>query len=93
MRGDIAYAREDIMRFCEEQHRVDYVFVMATNHQLKLRAKQTIEKVKNDYEQRLEPVTELMDSLFPKEEELEEIPKLVPNSTWFRSLIYQTEKS
>ena len=34
-----------------------------------------------------------MDSLFSKNEELEEVPKLVPNSTWFRSLVYQTEKS
>ena len=41
VRGDSAYAREEIMRFCEEQPRVDYVFAMATNHQLKLRAKQT----------------------------------------------------
>lgn len=32
VRGDTAYTREDIMRFCEEQHRVDYVFAMATNH-------------------------------------------------------------
>ena len=93
MRGDSAYAREDIMRFCEEQHRVDYVFSMAANHQLKLRAKQTIEKAKKDYEQRLEPVIELRDSCFSQNEELEKIPKLVPNSTWFRSLIYQTGKS
>ena len=75
VRGDSAYAREDIMRFCEEQHRVDYVFAMATNHQLKLRAKQTIEKAKNDYEQRLEPVIELRDSCFSKNEELELIYK------------------
>ena len=49
VRGDSAYAREEIMRFCEEQPRVDYVFAMATNQQLKLRAAQTIEKAKNDY--------------------------------------------
>ena len=66
---------------------------MATNSQLKLRASDTIEKAKRDYEQRLEPVTELMETLFSKDEDLEEVPKLVPNSTWFRSLCYQTEKS
>ena len=85
VRGDSAYAREEIMRFCEEQPRVDYVFAMATNQQLKLRAAQTIEKAKNDYEQRLEPVIGLMDSLFSKNEELEKVPQLVPDSTWFRS--------
>ncbi len=93
VRGDSAYAREEIMKFCEEQVRVDYVLAMATNNQLKLRASDTIEKAKKDYEQRLKPVVKLMDSLFSKDEELEEVPKLVTNSTWFRSLCYQTEKS
>ncbi len=93
VRGDSAYAREEIMKFCEEEAGVDYVLAMATNSQLKLRASDTIEKAKRDYEQRLEPVTELMETLFSKDEDLEEVPKLVPNSTWFRSLCYQTEKS
>ena len=93
VRGDSAYAREEIMKFCEEQAGVDYVIAMATNSQLKLRALDTIEKAKKDYEQRLEPVVELMESLFSKDEELEEVPSLVPNSIWFRSLCYQTEKS
>ena len=34
-----------------------------------------------------------MDSLFSKNEDLEEVKKLVPNSVWFRSLCYKTEKS
>jgi hypothetical protein len=93
VRADSAYAREEIMKFCEEQEKVDYVIAMATNNQLKLRAFATIEKAKKDYEERLEPVIELMESLFSKDEELEEVPKLVPNSTWFCSLCYQTEKS
>jgi len=93
VRADSAYAREEIMKYCEDQEKVDYVIAMATNNQLKLRASDTIEKAKQDYEQRLEPVVELMESLFTKDEELDEVPKLVPNSTWFRSLCYQTEKS
>jgi hypothetical protein len=36
--GDSAYAREDIMKFCESESGVDYAFAMATNSQLKLRA-------------------------------------------------------
>jgi hypothetical protein len=34
-----------------------------------------------------------MDSCFSKDEDLEEVRKLVPSSTWYRSLCYQTEKS
>jgi hypothetical protein len=93
VRADSAYGREEIMKFCEDEQKVDYVIAMATNNQLKLRALDTIEKAKKDYEQRLEPVVELMESLFAKNEELEEVPSLVPNSTWFRSLCYRTEKS
>ena len=93
LRADSAYAREEIFKFCEEQDGVDYAIAMGTNNQLKLRASDIIEKAKKDYEQRLEPVVELMDTLFAKEEDLELVRKLVPDSTWFRSLCYQTEKS
>ncbi len=93
VRGDSAYAREDIMKFCEEQAGVDYVLAMATNSQLKLRASDIIEKAKADYEQRLEPVTKLMEILFSADEQLEEVNKLVPESTWYRSLCYKTQES
>ena len=39
VRGDSAYAREDIMKWCEEQSDVDYVLAMATNSQLQRRAR------------------------------------------------------
>jgi hypothetical protein len=93
VRADSAYAREEIFKFCEDQEGVDYAIAMATNNQLKLRASDIIEKAKRDYEQRLEPVVELMDTFFAKEEDLEIVRKLVPDSTWFCSLCYQTEKS
>ena len=38
VRGDSAYAREEIFHFCEQQPKVDYVIAMGTNCQLKLRA-------------------------------------------------------
>ena len=66
---------------------------MGTNSQLKLRAGDIIAKAKADYEAQLKPVVELMETLFSKEEELEEVAELVPNSTYFRSLRYKTEKS
>ncbi len=93
VRGDSAYAREEIMNFCEEKKGVNYVIAMATNSQLKLRATNVIEKAKNEYEEKLLPVTELINSLFCKDEDLEEVRKLVANTTWFRSIYYQTEKS
>ena len=93
VRGDSAYAREEIFKFCEEKEGVEYAIAMGTNNQLKLRSSDIIEKAKNNYEQRLEPVIELMDSFFRKDEDLELVRKLVPSSTWYRSLCYQTEKS
>ena len=93
IRGDSAYSREDIMAWCESQIGVDYVLAMASNSQLKLRAANVIEKAKIDYEVRLEPVTKLMENLFSTDEELSEVNKLVPESTWYRSLCYKTQQS
>lgn len=93
VRGDSAYSREEIMLFCEESEGVDYILAMATNSVLKSRAFDTIEKARLDYERRLEPVTELMETLFDQSEDLGEVHKLVPDSMFFRSINYQTEKS
>ncbi len=46
---------------------------MGTNGVLKLRADDVIEKAKHEYEKKLAPITELMDSLFQKKEDLEEV--------------------
>ncbi len=64
VRGDSAYAREEIFHFCEEQDEVDYVIAMGTNSQLKLRASDVIEKAKHEYEEKLAPITELIDKSF-----------------------------
>ena len=93
IRGDSAYSREDIMNWCEQQPSIDYVLAMATNNQLKLRASDIIEKAKVDYESRLKPVTELMEIFFSPDEELKEAKKIVPESTWYRSLCYKTQQS
>ena len=85
IRGDSAYSREDIMSWCESQNRIDYILAMATNSQLKLRASDIIAKAKTDYNERLEPVTKLMETLFSPNEELSEAKKLVPSATWYRS--------
>ncbi len=93
IRGDSAYYREDIMKWCEQQPKVDYVLAMGTNNQLQLRASDIVEKAKADYDLRLEPVTQLMETFFSPDEELSEANKLVPESTWYRSLCYKTQKS
>ena len=93
IRGDSAYSREDIMKWSEQQPRVDYVLAMGTNNQLQLRASDILEKAKADYDQRLEPVTKLMETVFSPNEELSEAKKLVPESTWYRSLRYKTQTS
>lgn len=93
IRGDSAYSREDIMKWCEDKPKVDYILAMGTNNQLQLRASDIIEKAKADYKSRLEPVTKLMSTLFSPNEELEEAKKLVPSATWYRSLCYKTQNS
>lgn len=93
MRGDSAYAREDIMKWCEDQQRVDYVLAMGTNSQLQRRANDVITKAKNDYGQRLEPVSSLIEQMFAPEEEVSEADQLVPEAVWYRSLCYKTQDS
>ena len=60
---------QDIMKWCEEQPKVDYLLAMGTNNQLQLGASDILERAKADYEIRLEPVTKLMESLFSPDEE------------------------
>jgi len=93
VRGDSAYAREDIMKFCESESGVDYDDAMATNSQLKLRAHDVIQKTQADYEQRLAPVTALMETLFSPDDKPEAFGQLVPEATWYRSLCYKTQES
>lgn len=93
IRGDSAYSRDEIMSWCEDQQRVDYVFGMATNSQLRMRASDVIVKAKADYEQRLTPVTSLMEELFSPDEDLTVAGELVRVALWYRSLTYKTKNS
>ena len=93
VRGDSAYAREDIMKWCEDQQRVDYVLALATNSQLQRRANDVINKAQNDYVKRLEPVTALMSEMFSPEDDVSEASELVPPCLWYRSESYKTQNS
>jgi hypothetical protein len=55
VRGDSAYAREEIMSWCESQG-IDYVFGLTSNSRLLRQTKATQEKALLDYQQRQEPV-------------------------------------
>ena len=93
VRGDSAYAREDIMKWCEDQPRVDYVLALSTNSQLQRRAHDVITKAKDDYGKRLEPVIALMEQIFSPDDEVSEAEQLVPPAIWYRSLCYKTQNS
>jgi hypothetical protein len=93
VRGDSAYSRNEIMDWCEDQTRVDYVFGLATNNQLQMRASDVVKKASADYEQRLTPATCFLEQLFQPEEDLTVVKELVPGSVWYRSLYYKTQKS
>lgn len=93
LRGDSAYSRDEIISWCEDQEGVDYVFGMASNSQLKMRASDVIAKAKAEYEQRLTPITSLMQELFSPNEDLTVAKELVRESLWYRSLTYKTKKS
>lgn len=93
VRGDSAYSRDEIMSWCESQQGVDYVFGLATNSQLRMRASDVIAKAKADYEKRLTPVTSLMEELFSPDEDLTVAEEFVPEALWYRSLSYKTQNS
>lgn len=82
IRGDSAYSREEIMSWCEDQTGVDYVFGLASNNQLRMRAFDVIEKASADYEQRLTPATSFLEQLFRPEEDLSVVKELVPGEVW-----------
>ena len=52
-----------------------------------------IAKAKADYEQRLTPVTSLMEELFNPNEDLKDVGELVRVALWYRSLTYKTQNS
>lgn len=81
------------MSWCEDQTGVDYVFGLATNSQLRMRATDVIEKATTDYEQRLSPATSFLEQLFQPEEDLTVVKEIVPGSVWYRSLTYKTQNS
>ena len=69
VRGDSAYARDDIMSWCEGQTGIDYVFGLATNVRLRKGATDVIEKAIAEYDQRLIPVVSFLEKQFHPDED------------------------
>lgn len=94
VRGDSAYAREDIMAWCESQPGIDYIFGLAKNSRLIKMTTATQSKAKQEFEQKLSTVVSFLETVFKPDEELPELAgDLIDNSIWYKSLDYQTRDS
>ena len=94
VRGDSAYSRDNIMDWCESQMGVDYVFGLAQNSRLIQMTTVTQSKAKEEFEQNFSPVVSFLETLFIPDEELPQLAsELIDNSTWYKSLNYQTRDS
>lgn len=77
VRGDSAYAREEIMEWCESQVGVDYVFGLSKNPRLMTMTRETQRQARVSYEHTLQAVENFLETLFPPEEEFQEVENLV----------------
>ncbi len=93
VRGDSAYAREEIMEWCESQVGIDYVFGITKNSRLMRMTLETQRQARVSYEHTLQTVESFLETLFHPSEELKEVENLVLPCVLYRSLNYQTEKS
>jgi hypothetical protein len=91
IRGDSAYAREDIMAWCESQTGIDYAFGLAQNNRL-LQLSQSIQyRASKEYSGKLKPVVEFFETLFsPSPDLIKSAAACVDNSVWYCSINYQT---
>jgi hypothetical protein len=91
VRGDSAYAREDIMSWCESQTGVDYVFGLAQNSRLLQLSQSTQYRASQEYSQKLQTAVEFFETLFTPSSDLKKQAAAVVNSSiWYSSLDYKT---
>ncbi|MBW4429395.1 MAG: IS1380 family transposase [Nostoc desertorum CM1-VF14] len=94
VRGDSAYARENIMNWCESLPGVDYVFGLAQNSRLMKMTTTIQSRAKLEFEQKLSTVVSFLETVFKPEEQLYEFASdLISNSIWYKSLDYKTHES
>jgi hypothetical protein len=82
------------MEWCESQIKVDYVFGLPQNSRLIKMTTLTQSKAKQEFEQKLSTVVSFLETLFVPDIELPELAShLIENSTWYKTIDYQTHKS
>ncbi len=94
VRGDSAYSREEIIKWCESQVGVDYVFGLSQNSRLMKMTLNTQHQARDYYEHNKQTVLSFLEKLFHPEEDLnKETENLLKPSVLYRSLNYQTLES
>ena len=94
VRGDSAYARDDIMHWCETQPFVEYVIAMGTNSRLEHRAQRIERHAKADYHAARQAARDtLLKTLSDEEVSDEELDALVPPAVSYGCFPYQTVDS
>jgi hypothetical protein len=94
VRGDSAYARDEIMSWCEEQALVQYALAMGTNSRLEERCQRIEGFAKADYlAARAAASSALLTTMKPDELTETHLDELVPPAVSYGCFHYQTLKS
>jgi hypothetical protein len=89
VRGDSAYARDDIMSWCEAR-KIDYVFGLAGNERLVRMTLPWQHKAQAQYQQPHQRLVHTLESYFQTESQSSEVPQLLVPEVWYQSLHYRT---
>ena len=91
VRGDSAYARDDIMSWCESMPKVEYVFALSSNSRLQTRAQRVENYAQQDYQYRRERAKEAITPHFQANELTpEELDQLIPPAVNYGCFPYKT---
>lgn len=94
VRGDSAYARDEIMSWCEAQPKVEYVLAMGTNSRLQSMAQRIEGYAKADYlAARAAAKAALLATMKPEELTEEHLDALVPPQVHYGCFPYETLNS
>jgi hypothetical protein len=90
VRGDSAYGRDDIMRWCESQPQVEYVLAYPSNERLRTLTWGVEQRAKAAYEQQRQQIASTLAPLITSTDLQSELDSLVPPQVWYQSLTYRT---
>lgn len=91
VRGDSAYARDDIMQWCEATEQVEYVLALSSNTRLKTRSQRVEAYAKQDYQVQREHVKDTLRGHLRADELTDDVlDSLVPTAVTYGCFPYQT---